>query len=146
MRLQRRLLVVFWWHLPTERGASMDIFPAEVAVACLAPGIRHAIRLLQSLDGLQGHSAATRDERVQGGSPAPAAERRLELLEELRRLPPKLVRLAQILRGYPVGTARGKYIAALLEGRSGSDLKQAARLSKRAMVGCRVWLKSVVPP
>lgn len=122
----------------------MDFFPAEVAVSCLAPGLRHAIRLLESLDELQGHSSPSWSERVQGGSPAPVAERRVELLEELRRLPPKLVRLAQILRGYPSRGERGRYVAALLEGRSGSDLKEAAKLSKRAMNECRRWIGAIV--
>lgn len=122
----------------------MEFFPAEVALSCLAAGLRHCIRLLESLDELQGHSSPSWSERVQGGSPAPVAERRVELLEELRRLPPKLVRLAQILRGYPSRGERGRYVAALLEGRSGSDLKEAAKLSKRAMIECRRWIGAIV--
>lgn len=122
----------------------MEFFPAEVAVSCLAPGLRHCVRLLEALDCLSGHSAASWREQVQGGDKAPMAERRAELLEELRTLPPRLVTLAQKLRGYPPRSERGRYTAALLEGRSGSDLKQAAKLSKRAMNECRVWLKGFV--
>ena len=122
----------------------MEFFPAEVAVSCLAPGLRHCVRLLEELDGVPGHSASSWRERVQGGSSAPAAERRVELMEELQAMPPRLVKIAERLRGYPPRSERGRYVAALLGGCSGSDLKQAAKLSKRAMNECRGWLKGFV--
>jgi hypothetical protein len=117
----------------------------EMAMACVAPGLRRCLHLLEALDGIQAHAAAQwGSTRTQGGSPAPAAERLVELKDELRIMPPKLVRIADALRGYPPKSLRGKYIQGLLKGYSGADLKHAMKLSNKAMRDNRVWLKSIV--
>ena len=118
---------------------------AEMAVACLAHELRRCVHILGQLDSLGGHSAAAwGDVRVQGGDHAAQAERRVELLEELEAMPPKLVQVARRLRGYPPEGARGRYIAGLLRGLSGGDLPRAAGLSDRKMEECRKWLKSIM--
>ena len=122
----------------------MDFFPAEVAVSCLAPGLRRCTRLLEALDTLPIHAAASWGERVQGGDKIPAAVRRSELLGELEAMPPKLVKIAERLRGYPVGTARGKYIQGILSGHSGEALRKATGLSRRRMEENRRWLAGIV--
>ena len=122
----------------------MEFFPAEVALSCLAPGIRHAIRLLESLDELQGHSSPSWSERVQGGDKIPAAVRRSELLGELEAMPPRLVKIAERLRGYPEKSVKGRYVRALLRGCSGEALRKTAGLSYRKMGECRRWLRGFV--
>jgi len=76
-------------------------------VAAFAPELTRCVRLLALLDSLGGHSTAQwGDVRVQGGSKAPAAERRAELIEALESIPPKLVQVARKIRGNPVPTVR----------------------------------------
>lgn len=81
---------------------------------------------------------------MQGGSKAPAAERRAELIEALESIPPKLVQVARKIRGNPPASQRGRYIEGLLRGMSGADLMQATGLSDRKMGEHRRWLRSVV--
>lgn len=120
-------------------------YPEEAALAHLAPGLRRCIHLLGQLDSLGGHTvAAWGVERVLGGDRTPQAERRAELLEALAGMPPKLVKIAEKLRSYRSDSARGRYIAGLLRGQSGSDLQQAAKLSCGAMEENRRWLRSIV--
>ena len=118
----------------------------EMALASLAPALRRCVHLLEALDSLGGHSTAAQwgDIRVQGGSKVPAAERRAELIEALESMPPKLLRITRQIRGYPPDSPRGRYIAGLLRGMSGEDLRRAAGLSVGKMTTCRKWLKSVM--
>jgi hypothetical protein len=122
----------------------LDLCAEEMALSCLAPGLRRCVHLLESLDGIQAHAAASWGERVQGGDKIPAAVRRSELLGELEAMPPKLVKIAERLRGYPVGTARGKYIQGILSGHSGEALRKATGLSRRRMEENRRWLAGIV--
>ena len=122
----------------------MEFFPAEVAVSCLAPGLRHCIRLLESLDELQGHSSPSWSERVQGGDKIPAAVRRSELLGELEAMPPRLVKIAERLRGYPEKSTRGRCIQGILSAHSGEALRKATGLSRKKMEENRRWLAGIV--
>lgn len=115
----------------------------EVAVAVASPSILRVIRLLEALDSLSGHTTANLD-RVSGGSPVPAAERRLELIEALEKCPPRLRNIADALRGQPSGSARGRYVDGLLQGLSGRELMRRARLSKKSMAENRAWLKTLI--
>ena len=81
---------------------------------------------------------------MQGGSKAPAAERRAELIEALGGMPPRLVKIAEKLRSYRSDSARGRYVAGLLRGLSGEDLRVETRLSHKAMEENRRWLRSIV--
>ena len=129
-----------------ERGGPLicsDL--AEIAVCCFADDLRRIIHLLGALDSVGGHSAAQWGElKVLGGDHAAQAERRAELLEELEAVPPKLLRLARKIRGNPPDSQRGRYIAGLLRGLSGEDLRGAAGLSDRKMEACRKWLRSIM--
>ena len=139
-----RLRSLRGYHSP-EVVSLIDTCPEEVAVAAFAPELTRIIRLLGQLDSLGGHStAAWGDVRVQGGSSTPAAERRAELLEELEAMSPKLLKVAEKIRGCPPATSKGKYIGGLLRGLSGNDLQQAAGLSDRKMKENRRWLKSIM--
>ena len=117
----------------------------EAAVAAFSPELRRCIQLLEALDSLGGHStAAWGDVRVLGGSKTPAAERRSELIEALESMPPKLVKVARKIRDNPPDSQRGRYVAGLLRGLSGEDLRRAAKLSGRRMEESRRWLEGIV--
>ncbi|MFA7620807.1 MAG: hypothetical protein WCY56_03050 [Aminobacteriaceae bacterium] len=117
----------------------------EAALAHLVPGLRRGVHLLEALDSLGGHVAvAWGDVRVLGGNHAAQAERRAELLEELEAMPLKLVKVARKIRDNPPDSQRGRYVAGLLRGLSGEDLRRAARLSDRKIEDCRRWLKSIM--
>lgn len=124
----------------------LDLHVEEMSLSCLAPGLRRCVHLLAALDGIQGHAAAQwGDTKTQGGTKTAAAERLVELKDELRMMPPRLVKVACLLRGYPVQSARGRYIQGILSGHSGEALRKAAGLSHRKMEDCRRWLRGVVP-
>lgn len=125
--------------------SSDDFCLEETGLSMFSTALRKIIALLETIDATQGHSAAQwGSTRTKGGSPAPAAERLLEAREALDRFPPRLVRIAEALRGYPVKSQRGKYVAGLLKGYSGAGLMQTAKLSRKAMEENRRWLKGIV--
>lgn len=124
----------------------LDLHVEEMSLSCLAPGLRRCVHLLEALDGLSGHAAAQwGDTKTQGGDKTPAAVRRVELLDELKAMPPRLVKIAYLLRGYPVKSTKGRYIQGILSGHSGEALRKVTGLSHKKMEGCRRWLRGVVP-
>ena len=124
------------------------VFPSDIEETVLteiAPVLRRCVHLLALLDSLDGHAVGQwGDVRVQGGSKTPAAERRAELLEELGAMSPKLLRLARKLWGNPPDSPRARYVAALLCGLQGEDLRKAAKLSRERLKDCRRWLRSLI--
>lgn len=116
----------------------------EAVLAELAIPLGRILRLFGQLDVLAGHTAVQWGvERVLSGVGTPAAERRVELQDELMRYPAWLVRVARRLRDNPPDSPRGRYASALLCGLTGEDLRKAAKLSREELRNCRRWLGSI---